>query len=284
MVRNIFILNLILVSLTLSQETFFYREGRFTLFPNSKLFIPNSSNILEPKIGAGYFLEENRLTLNIGANKDLLHYHFNPRYSFGFGTEFFTWSLLEQKSNFRFPVLAVDYLFGAYFVFNTRSRNLINSNRLRITHISAHLSDGSYDNLNDNWLNGNKPSTYSREFVQWTTSLIYQQIRAYLDLSYLFHTIPEVRGKNIYGLGLEASILQLPKIRTTLFSGFDLSFQKEISNTFESNRSFSFGLLIGNQRFTSLRIVYQYYNGKNFFGQFNSEKISRSSINFSLVL
>ncbi len=284
MFKRILILNLILITFAFSQESFLYRESRFTLFPASKLFLANSSNVFEPKIGVGYFLEKSELAMNIGVSRDLIHYHFNPRYSFGFGTEFFSWSLLEQKSNFRFPVKAVDYMFGSYFVLNAKYKYFNISNRLRINHISAHLSDGSYDNLTDKWLANQEPSTYSREFLQWTSSIIYRQIRGYIDLTYIFHTIPEIKGKNIYGLGFEASILHLPSVRSTFFAGFDISLQKRLSNKFIADRNFSTGFFIGNPRFTHLRITYQYFNGYNFFGQFNSEKLNRSSINVSLIL
>lgn len=253
------------------------------LFPDGKLFIPNFSDPFEPKVGTQFFFDKNLLELNIGAGKDLFHHHFDFRNSMSLGLEFFNWTLLERKSQFKFPVLAVDYFFGGYLVFQHRSYNLHFTNRFRFSHISAHLADGSYDNSTSLWKEI-EPFTYSREFVQWTSNVSYRNVNFYFDLIYLFHTIPDMRTNAIPGFGTETIIIEFPSIRSKIFSGFDLKFQKILSRKFETNKNFSAGLIIGNEYKTHLRLAYQYYNGYNFHGEFYSKKINNSFFNLSVVI
>ena len=73
-----------------------------------------------------------------------------------FGLEGLAWSRLETLSQFRFPVQTVDYFFGAYGVWKDSYAIW----RLRISHISSHLVDGSDS------ISGGSSSKYSREFVE----------------------------------------------------------------------------------------------------------------------
>lgn len=257
--------------------------SRTELFPDGKLFVANFSDPFEPKIGSQFFFDKNLLELNIGAGKDLIHYHFDFRNTMSIGLEFFNWTLLERKSQFKFPVIAVDYFFGGYLVFQHRSYNLRFTNRFRFSHISAHLADGSYDKSTSSWREI-EPFTYSREFVQWTSNAAYRNVNIYFNLTYLFHTIPEMRTNAIPSIGTEAIIIEFPSIRSKVFSGFDLKFQKMLSRKFETNKNFSAGLIIGNEYKTHLRLAFQYYSGYNFHGEFYFKKINNSFFNLSVVI
>jgi hypothetical protein len=72
------------------------------------------------------------------------------------GLEGLAWSRLETLSQFRFPVQTLDYFFGAYAVWQDGSATW----RLRLSHISSHLVDGTDS------IKGGASSEYSREFVE----------------------------------------------------------------------------------------------------------------------
>ncbi len=76
------------------------------------------------------------------------------------GLEGLAWSRLRTLSNFRFPVETVDYFFGAFADWGDNEVGW----RLRISHISSHLVDGSDS------VTGGSSSHYSREFVELTRS------------------------------------------------------------------------------------------------------------------
>ena len=56
---------------------------------------------------------------------------------------------LEKEDNFRFPVDAVDYMFGLNFWFKTAVHGY-SFKRIRLSHISAHFVDGHFDAVNSN--------------------------------------------------------------------------------------------------------------------------------------
>jgi len=254
------------------------------LFPDFRLFPSNFSDPMEAKTGTQFFLDSKSLELNIGAARDVIHHQFNWTNTLGFGIEFFNWSLLNREKQFKFPVIAVDYFFGGYFVFYHKSRKLDWANRIRVSHISAHLSDGSFNLNQSQWLNNQQPFTYSREFVQWTSVFIYRNLNFYFDAIYLFHSIPEWRNNTLFGIGTEAIVIGFPELHTKLFTGFDLKFQKIQSDKFDTNKNFSAGFVIGDQRTTHFRLAYQFYNGYHLNGQYYSQKFQQSFINLSIVI
>lgn len=282
---KIFVMFFLLTSNLFSQILLSDRfYSKVVLFPNHRLYPSNFSDPFEAEIGTKFFLDTKNLELNIGAAKDIIHYKSGLRNTFGFGLEFFNWTLLNREKEFRFPVRAVDYFFGGYFVFYHNSRYLDWVNRIRISHISAHLSDGNFDNLNNQWINNQNPFTYSREFVQWTSAFLYRNINLYFDVNYIFHSIPALKSNTIFGAGSEAILIGFPKLVTKIFTGFDLKFQKLLSNKFETNKNFSVGFIFGNEHSTHFRLAFQYYNGYHLYGQFYSKKLEQSFINISLVI
>lgn len=265
-------------------QPYFYKRAKTTLFPDYKLFVSNFSDPFESKIGTQFYLEDKNLQLNIGTAKDLIHYNVNFRNSLAFGIEFFSWSLLKRETQFRFPIIASDYFFGGYFILYHSGRNIDWVNRIRLSHISAHLSDGSFDKDQNQWLNDQLPFTYSREFIQWTSLFIHKNLKLYFDAIYLFHSIPELKYNTISGVGSEFIVIGFPELVTKIFAGFDLKFQRILNNKFEANKNFSAGFIIGDEWKTHIRVAYQYYSGYNIHGQFYKNKVNQSFINLSLVL
>lgn len=259
------------------------RFSSTVLFPDNRLFPSNFSDVYEAKTGTQFFLDDKGLILNIGATKDIIHHRIDFWNTVAFGVEFFNWNLLNREEQFRFPVIASDYFFGGYFVFYHNARKLDWVNRFRVSHISAHLSDGSYDKILNQWINNQLPFTYSREFVQWSSVFIYHNLKVYFDAIYLFHSIPDWKFNTITGFGSEAIIVGFTDLRTKIFSGFDLKFQKILGDKFEANKNFSAGFIFGNERSSHFRLAYQFYSGHHLNGQFFIRKFNQSFINMSFV-
>jgi hypothetical protein len=245
--------------------------------------VPNFSNPFEAKIGSHFLINESNLQLDIGGAKDIVHLIKDYQQKFGIGTEFFTWSMLQSQSDFKFPVAAVDYFFGIYFSHLKEFENFNLMNRLRISHISAHLVDGSYDLGTKRWNNNLEPFVYSREFAELNSAVMWNEQKFYLNLGYLFHAIPNVKSKFSFGFGSELLFLTLKKLNANIYCGFDLKFLKQYTNKLESDKSISAGIHFGEWASTGLRIFYQYYSGGGLHGEFSYLKINRSSIGANFI-
>jgi hypothetical protein len=162
----------------------------------NKLFQPLLADPMEPRIAVMPWTGKRYLQLDIGSSADLWQ---NDQRTLAAGIDFGTWSLLHRADNFKFPVDAIDYLFGA----NVSMRQPIEMKalpfnefnaRLRLSHISAHFEDGHYDKVSQSWNTGDSPFpipfTYSREFLNLVTGLSSPGKRIYLGYQYMFHTLP----------------------------------------------------------------------------------------------
>ncbi|NTU67493.1 MAG: DUF1207 domain-containing protein [Chlorobiaceae bacterium] len=162
------------------------------------LFEPLLADPTYPHIAVMGKLDKKEVQLDIGAPVDL--YQDRDR-NFAVGVDFGTWSLLRRNDDFKFPVDAIDYLFGVNATWKRKLDDFVlpfntMSTKLRISHISAHFEDGHYDEATNAWLHpeeapqGKIPFTYSREFINLTTALSAPGGKVYLGYQYMFHTIP----------------------------------------------------------------------------------------------
>ena len=176
------------------------------------IFKPLLADPLEPGIAVMPLLGKKSLQLDIGSSADL--YQSKSR-KFAVGADFATYSLLRRTKNFKFPVDAVDYLFGI----NASWKKPINievlpfnefSTRVKLSHISAHFEDGHYDADTVQWLRqpewlGTIPFTYSREFVNLVLALSSPGRRIYTGYQYLYHSLPDGINPHSFQAGAELS-------------------------------------------------------------------------------
>lgn len=167
------------------------------------LFAPLIAHHVEPRVGFTRLVGEHRLRLDIGNSIDLVE--FSDVFTddrLAIGADFFTWTSLRQEGDFHFPVDAVDYLFGVNASWRHRiTADAAVSARLRLSHISAHLVDGSYDKAANTWRDGQLPRVYSREFLDLIFAWEYRNIlRLYGGGHYVYHIDPAHLGT----LGLQA--------------------------------------------------------------------------------
>jgi len=113
--RNIIILafTLIFQSLTFAQSQ---KNDSLSIqfLPSQNLFQPVKAGLIEAKNGIVKDLNRNKLMLNIGLSSDLVRFN-QKKYFMSVGADFFTYSNLIGQVNFKFPVDAIDYLFGINF-------------------------------------------------------------------------------------------------------------------------------------------------------------------------
>ncbi|MBN1448864.1 MAG: DUF1207 domain-containing protein [Bacteroidetes bacterium] len=182
-------------------------DSDFSRTEGRLLFPPLIAHHVEPRVGMSRLLGEERLRLDIGNSIDVLQWAiYNDEMQVAIGADFFTWTSLRQEKDFHFPVDAVDYLFGVNASFaRTLSDRFSAALRLRLSHISAHLVDGSYQKESGTWRDGQLPRVYSREYVDLIAAVEWSGLlRLYGGGQYIYHIDPATLGKWSLQSGIEA--------------------------------------------------------------------------------
>ncbi|TLU51429.1 MAG: DUF1207 domain-containing protein [Chlorobium sp.] len=203
---------IVFILTTLLMITLKVASAETLLNPTTKtIFTPLLADPIEPRVSVMPWLNQRFLNLDIGTSADI--YQSNSK-NFAVGVDFGTWSLLRRSEDFKFPVDAVDYLFGI----NTSWKKTISygplpfdelSGRIRISHISAHFEDGHYLSDGSGWIpeagGPTIPFTYSREFLDLVLALSSPGHRIYAGYQYIYHTIPGGINPNSFHAGAELS-------------------------------------------------------------------------------
>ena len=232
------------------------------------IFQPLLADPLEPRVAVMPWLGKRSLQLDIGLSADLYQ---NDSKKFAAGVDFATYSLLRRSENFKFPVDAVDYLFGI----NASWKKMLNNDvlpfdefsaRARISHISAHFEDGHYNADADQWLRqpewlGTIPFTYSREFVNLVLALSSPGRRIYTGYQYLYHTLPDGINPHSFQAGAE---LATP-CNTYLAADFKLLpiWQPSLNETKGHRGTWNLqaGVRLNNLGLEKVRLACNYYSG-----------------------
>jgi len=191
-----FIISLIIVFLVASIK----------ILPQNKLlFTPLTANVFEPRVGALYQFQDEKLRLDIGTSVDLFEIYKNDTNEIRFGADFFTYTRLRSEGKMKFPVETSDYFFGINFSNKFKFLGLDLSSRLRISHISSHLVDGlSADGIFDKL-----PFVCSREFVDFVLAADIDGFRPYAGFNYIFSTQPKDVNRIVPQFGIEFPIKTL---------------------------------------------------------------------------
>lgn len=217
------------------------------------VFPPLPASPLEPRIGVEYFLSASYLQLNIGSRIAL-----HRAYNWSLGAEFFTLSRLREEENFKFPVETIDYYFGVDLQMRdpNRLRNSWNA-RLRLGHISAHLVDGVFEQM--------QPFVYSREFLTLTTRFILGQLRILGELTWLFSSIPTSFAPLQPALGGELLFAGHPLSLTLAYEIRLLQFDNQVHPTHR-------GVMQVNSNNFPLMFGLVYYYGNSYHGMLYRQK------------
>ncbi len=250
-------------------------------FPAVLNIQPFAANFLEPRAGFNYMLAERNIRLDIGTSSDIYKSQDGNK-TLSFGADLFTYTRLRSESSFKFPVEAIDYLFGINSGYKITDGNKGYGFRFRFAHISAHLVDGSYDNSANGWRKGRFPFVYSREFLELFPFYRINGFRVYAGLTYLFHVIPSGIGKGIYQIGFDNYFINFPVKAFTPFIGYDFKVQN--AGAFTGSNIITGGIKFGKWNEKGYSISLSYFSGKSVHGEFYDLNESYATLGFNMEL
>ncbi len=247
------------------------------LFAQEKwCFKPLLSNPYEARIGSMYQFSNRKLRLDIGNTFELFNVVNRDSFNANIGVDFFTLTLLRAEGNFKFPVETTDFFFGVNSTFYLKKSNNYNySFRIRIAHISSHLSDG----LSINSIFTREPFTYSREFFETIVCFEIEKFRIYFGGNYVFSALPKDVVKLIPQLGFDYEVelrkwLKFLVGNDTKLTGYN--------NSYYLTWSFQATFLLHQLMNKGVGINLNYFEGKSIYGMFYKEKDSYFAIGFQL--
>ncbi|MCH7826381.1 MAG: DUF1207 domain-containing protein [Bacteroidetes bacterium] len=241
-----------------------YSQSNKEWFPKGLNIQPFTANFLEPKAGFNYLLGESNIRLDIGTSADILKIVDEDKI-ISYGVDLFTYTRLRSDDNFKFPVETIDFYFGVNYAQRFIKKEKEYGFRFRFAHISTHLVDGSFDQQTNTWRNGRVPIVYSREFFELMPFYRVNGFRAYVGLTYLFHTLPDKISKGIYQIGFDNYFTSFSANAFTPFVAYDFKLSK--IDKFTGNNIFSTGLKFGKFDKKGFSITISYYSGKSVHGQ-----------------
>lgn len=274
--KSITLLLLFISQFYFSKDVFSKSDSLY-FFTSNVLYVPIEASKIEAKNGVTKFLNNDYLELDIGASFDLIGLKAKQN-TFSFGIDFFTFSSLRSEDNFKFPVDAIDYLFGVNFNLKRElsEKNTLTS-RFRISHISSHFEDGHIYERSDTIFT---PVVFSKEFLDLAVMSKYQinnnlYFKSMLALNFIFHAIPEDMSKFSGQLGLEFRY-SISKIFSYYISN-DLNLASVNSNS-NFNESFETGLTLGSINSRSVNFYFDYYDGQDYKGQYYGKYLNYTGL------
>lgn len=289
-----FILSLILLLCSFSSPS--AQSQTLTTSINRPNFTPLLADPKETRVGTLTYVNEKSLMLDIGTSLDLIHMTYpdsSVNRIIGLGADFGTYSLLRRTDNFKFPVDAIDYIFGINFSYRQPVGEVLTlpaqlSARLRISHISAHFVDGHYQN--GDWVKEGTPFTipfvYSREFINLVTALSVDYGRVYLGYEYMFHTIPGNISPHSYQAGFEVYSPNPAFAGLRPFIALDFKLlpiwqaaQNE-SDGYAGTMNMQIGVKTNAIGERGVRVLFNYFNGMDRHGMYFYRRVSFSTIGF----
>ena len=246
-------------------------------FTSNTLYVPVEASIIEAKNGVTKFTDSKYLTLNIGVSFDLIGLKAKKN-TFSFGIDFFTFSNLRSEDNFKFPVDAIDYLFGVNFNLkrNLSDRNVLTS-RFRISHISSHFEDGHVYERTDTIFT---PYVFSKEFLELSVMSNYRinnelYFKSMIGINYIFHAIPDEISSFSGQIGLEFRYYLTKFLNFYISNDVILASVNSVSNL---NESFETGLSFGNINSRALSLYFDYYDGQDYKGQYYGKYLNYTGL------
>jgi hypothetical protein len=233
------------------------------------LFAPLIAHHVEPRMGMSRLIGEGRLRLDIGNSIDVLRREQVAGNAIvAVGADFFTWTSLRQETDFHFPVDAVDYLFGLNASYlRPLNAEVTVSARMRFSHISAHLVDGSYQKEQGSWRDDQLPRVYSREYVECIGAIdLHRMLRVYAGGQYIYHIDPAFLGQWTAQIGAEAVWKNAPGCAIHPYIAVDIRYH-EITE-WSAATQVQLGIKAGEWRGTGINLFLALYHGKSQHGEY----------------
>jgi hypothetical protein len=268
---------LIVVVLIYSKSMFAQWETEW--FPSELNIQSFTSNLLEARTGFTVAFGEERLRLDIGTSRDLLHYKNNEQ-TISVGADLFTYTRLRSEGNFKFPVETIDYYFGLNAAYKKIGDNEEIGARFRFGHVSTHLADGRYDNSTGEWIDGREPLVFSKEFVDLFPYYRFGGMRIYLGLTYIFSVVSDVINGGTYQVGFDYYHL-CNCLSFIPFIAYDFKLSG-FSGIYSGNNIVKLGIKFGEPYSRGISILLSYISGKSIHGQFFDLNENYFNLGFNL--
>ncbi len=273
--KNILLFVLLFSSISIAQ-------WQHELFPADLNIQPFTANILEPKAGFLFNIDNDKLRLDISTSRDIVKWYDDDK-TISIGADLFTFTRLRSTDEFKFPVETIDYLFGV----NAGYKKHLEGNRefgirFRLSHISAHLVDGQYGAENQKWREGRDPFVFSKEFVELFPYYRFNTFRVYFGLTYILHIIPEQIKQFNAQIGFDYFATQFGSESMTPFVAYD--FKLAGNETYVGNNIISAGVKFGNWKNKGFSLYYTYISGKSIHGEYYDVNEYYSAIGFNFEL
>lgn len=252
-------------------------------FNSNLLFRPTETSILEAKNGVTKFTDKKNLKLDIGATIDLIGLK-QKKNSYSFGVDFFTFSNLRSEANFKFPVDAIDYMFGINFNMKQIITDKLNlSYRMRISHISSHFEDGhKYENTDTIFT----PVVFSKEFIDLAAVSEYELMKKFylknlLAVNFIFHSIPDNLSQLSGQFGIETDYYFCKIFGAYMSADLTLAGVNSDDNL---NINAESGIILGSRNSRSLIIYFSYYDGQDYRGQYYGKYLNNNGLGLRIKL
>lgn len=260
-----------------SKSTFFF-------FETDNVFKPLNASIIESRVGVSKNISDDYLKLDIGTSLDIVGLE-SENVIYSFGLDFFTFSNLRSEPNFKFPVDAIDYLFGINFNYKKPlNKEIVLTGRLRISHISSHFEDGHKYSRTDTIFT---PVVYSREFINIAAIFDHKiskslLLRYLIGAEYLFKTIPDDFGSLSGQFGIELRYAFNNWLTYYLSDEIRLIKVNSIGDKYNFNNNIETGLRFGFANKRGLNIFFTYYDGQDYKGQYFNRMTNYKAMGFSV--
>jgi len=249
-------------------------------FPSELNIQPFTANLYEPRAGFMFALTEKKLRLDIGTSKDFFHYQ-SKNNSFSFGADLFTYTRLRSEGSFKFPVETIDYFFGLNCGYKIHSNKGEIALRFRISHISTHLVDGSFDNSGGIWKDGREPFVYSREFLEIAPYYRVSRFRVYSIITYNFHVIPEIIDNGMFQVGFDYYFVDKGRRMIHPFVAYDFKLTG-IDGIYSGTSIAKAGIKFGYPLLDGLSVLISYISGKSIHGMLFDTSESYFNLGFNM--
>ncbi len=174
-----------------------------------------------------------------------------------------------KQADHRFPLETADGLIGFY----TETAVGPFQYQCRLTHISAHLADGSTDGS----------IAFSRETAVLRMGyLLNQDTHFYSGISYIVNSTPNV-SRWAFQLGA-SSFFKISESKIVPFSAFDLKHKGE--SAINPSFNMQLGIAFGNppEVYKSFRFFYSYYTGTDPRGQYFTKQVTEHSVGIEMQI
>jgi hypothetical protein len=237
------------------------------------IFNPLSANIYEARIGSVFTNSEKKLRLDIGGNYDFWQKQLNEKIRIGTGVEFYTYTRLRSEGRLKFPVETTDFYFGLNLSAIKEFQKFDLESRLRLGHISTHLSDG----FSKNSTFYQAPFVYSKEFFDLTVAIRKGSFRPYIGAIINFSKQPKNLNLFVPQIGIEfdkkiyRNIHFLAALDHKL-NGYD--------NKYLGMNTVTSGLEFRTAQNRGILLKVEYYAGQDYYGQFFKERLEYFGVGF----